>query len=71
VLTIKAALFAASKAARMKDAAMNRASLRVGRIATLDSSAWTVHIEAERPGKGATAAQREQGRLQAHTRLIL
>ena len=26
--------------------------------ATLDSSAWTVHIEAERPAKGATAAVR-------------
>ena len=28
------------------------------KTATLDSSAWTVHIEAERPAKGATAAVR-------------
>ena len=28
------------------------------KTATLDSSTWTVHIEAERPGKGATAAVR-------------
>jgi hypothetical protein len=28
------------------------------KTATLDSSTWTVHIEAERPAKGATAAVR-------------
>jgi len=28
------------------------------KAATLDSSTWTVHIEAERPAKGATAAVR-------------
>ncbi len=28
------------------------------KTATLDSSGWTVHIEAERPAKGATAAVR-------------
>jgi len=28
------------------------------KTATLDSSAWTVHIEAERPARGATAAAR-------------
>ena len=28
------------------------------KTATLDSSTWTVHVEAERPAKGATAAVR-------------
>lgn len=28
------------------------------KIATLDSSTWTVHVEAERPAKGSTAAVR-------------
>ena len=28
------------------------------KTATLDSSTWTVHIEAERPAKGAVAAVR-------------